>query len=323
MRGAWVGAAALAFSLAALPGASHAQQLSPRDVQATQAALNNLINDCAQARERHQQLPPACVTPNPTSTLVPPKPAAPAPPPPTEAPQQQDAPEPTPTPCVRWLTDEQSGDPDNDYIVFVQLFYPDGSPALDADGNPQYGPVPIPCDATPTPTPEPTDAPTDMPPAPQRATPTRRPASPPAPPAPVRAVAPAAVATPRVVYVTVPADTPTPPLATDTPTLKPTATATATRTLVPAGIFFLNPSTGSYERLRSVPVRAAAVPRPGAVPTAQPANEPAAARVVTWTVLGGLLAGLAVLGGSLYAVFRWRQRRYRAELQAVLESEGS
>jgi hypothetical protein len=250
------------------------------------------------ARDRGEPLPPACVTPSPTSTPVPPKAAqATARPTPADVPPDDIDPAPTATPGPCWLTDEQWGDPDNNYDVIEPYVWPDGSPALDSDGNQIHGPVQIPCDATPTPTPEPTEPPAA--PAPPRATATRRPAPPPAPAlAPARSLAPAAAPTRPVPTLTPPPDTPTP---------APTATATVTPTPAPTDTPTVRPTPTALAAV-------AAAPRPPA--------EDAQPRTASWALLLEILGVIAALTVATYALYRWRRHHYEAEVQA-LEGEPS
>lgn len=221
-----VGAAvAIVVGLHVASTAVHAE-IPGAAASATQRALANYVNDCAQKTID-------CSTPTPTVTvtLVPtqtPTATVPA----TETPTAGATATATDVPC--WLTDTDVGDPDNNFVVF------------DDDGNP------VPC---PTDQPSPTDEPTpDVQPSAVPTVDSVPPVRPAAPPAPV-ASQPVAVMDPADTYTPYPTYT---PLATytvapsetnqviakieptiepsATPTVPPTATATTTATLVPLGL---------------------------------------------------------------------------------------
>jgi len=276
----------------------HAIAQSAPAARATQHAIDELANCHAQHRlECPTDVPTSTSTPIPTATpIVTPTLA------PTAYEISAELPTATPTPC--WLTDVTWGDPDNGYAVFVPN-----------DDDTAYVPIVIPCDSTPTPTPEPIDtSPLDTP-AP---IPTRRPLP---PLAPVRQVAPAAPATPRVVYIQMPADTLT---LTPTPTATSTLTATPTRTLVAGVGLFLNPSTGSYQRLVNVPPPAPTRVAPTATPqpTPQPTPEAQPVREISWTLFLAIVGCLALGASAGYGMYRWQRKRYRAQL-AALESDAA
>lgn len=192
--------------------------------EATQHAIENLINDCAQGTRD-------CRTPTatPTMTLVPTATS-------TLTPQPTGTSEPTVTatptaePC--WLTDQDTGDPDNGYIVFDDLGAPVPCPiaqVLPADGPPDDGLAVVP-DATPVP---------EVPPP---ANPRYPNAEPQAPIVIVIIATPAPIPTlpAQVVYESVPGPAPSPlpaeviyMVVTPTPVLQPTAVATRAPPAIP------------------------------------------------------------------------------------------
>lgn len=189
------------------PGASAA---------ATQHAFEEQVNACAQ---RKPECPP---TLTPTPTLMP-SPTSTSTPQPTDTPTPEPTAVTTATPEPCWLTDEDLGDPDNNWIVFGQDGAPVPCPSADVDDDAmQYA-------VAPTSSPTVTSPPTVIPPLP---------------------IAPGAQPAPRqviviqtVVVTVVPTDTVQPtaaatrissptPRATNTATRAPTAALTATPTVV-------------------------------------------------------------------------------------------
>lgn len=180
-----------------------AQQSGP-SAFATQHAIEEMVNACAQRKPECR--PTSTPSPTPTLTAVP-----------TSTPGSTETPTPeptaTPSPELCWLRDQDLGDPDNGYVVFDELGEPVPCPPDQ----------PLPAEE-PTPEPEPRAVAAETPAA-------VRPVPGPVSVAsqPVAAVAPRPTYTPYPTYTPFP--TPTPP---PTSTANSTASPTATRTPTPA-----------------------------------------------------------------------------------------
>ncbi len=214
----------LAIALLASPSVALASSRTP--AEATQHAIDDLANVCAQRRPEC----PATLTPTPTAT---PSPTSTHTPQPTDRPTSTPMPTETPTPEPCWLIDQDLGDPDDNYIVF------------DEDG------APVPC---PSDQPLPTDEPAPTPES--RAVNAEDPAI--ARPTPVvvsAASQPVAAAAPLPTYTPYPTYTPLPTY-TAAPTSTLTSIATATLTRTPAATVTATPTVVSVAgvRVTSAPV---------------------------------------------------------------------
>jgi hypothetical protein len=207
---------AVAALISVSPSTAAASSRTP--AEATAHALDELANVCAQRR-------PECPTATPLVRSLPemststPSPTSTSTPQPTDTPTPEPTATATPEPC--WLTDQDLGDPDDNYIVFA------------ADGAPIPCPTDIPTeDATEQPTATPTPLPTATP----RPIPPAAPAAAVSAPAPLPTYTPYPTYTPQPTYTPVPTATPrasTPDVAGLVITALPTSTATSTPSATP------------------------------------------------------------------------------------------
>lgn len=252
----------LAVGVAVLPGTVWAESAGA-SAAATQRAIANFENDIAQG---HVALTPTpTMTPSPTFTVTPTST-------PTLVPTATPTPEPAAVEEPCWLTDEDLGDPDNNYIVF------------DEDGAPVHCPLdqPPPVDE-PTPEPEP-----------RAVVATPRPAPAPAPVAsqPAAAVVPTPIPTytPYPTYTAVPTYTPVATL---------TATATATRTVTPTPRVTVSSTATGTPTATVVPLGAAAPP---------PVRTALAATQSPWPAMAAALGIVGLLMGAGWIVVVIRRR---------------
>jgi membrane-bound metal-dependent hydrolase YbcI (DUF457 family) len=217
---------------------------------ATQRALANLANDCAQAHTRGVDLPAACITPTATPTRTPSQPPIPVA---TSTPAPTETPSPTATPGPPCWTDEDG----NKWLIVENNLY------FDEDGEPYRCPDPLsigPQQESPTEAPfvEPFVEPQILPTIPPIAT----------APQVIRQV----VVTVVTVYRDVPrpADTPVP---TETPTPFPTETSTPT----PISMSTSTPTPTPTSTATRVPTSTSL---PTVVPTVVPTAAPTPAKVI-------------------------------------------
>jgi hypothetical protein len=198
----------VSLSLSLLISASVARASSRTPAEATAHALDEQANVCAQ---RRPECPPT-LTPTLTAT---PSPTSSTKPQPSNTPTPEPTASPTATPEPCWLTDQDLGDPDNNWIVFDQDGAPVPCPSADVDDDAmQYV-------AAPTPSPTVTSPPTVIPPLPI---------------APGAQPAPRQVIVIQTVVVTAVSTDTVQPTATATRTLSPTPRATNTATRVPTAV---------------------------------------------------------------------------------------